>query len=117
MGVVTNAFVNHIEPILTRLGLANFFQSFIDGAVVKAYKPSPEPFRHAMKDLTSEPATTLYVGDEYYADIVGATQLDIDAIWINGRGHSLEEMLSRHGEQSRPTLVVRSVDHLVELLG
>ncbi len=116
MGVITNAFVNHIQPILNRAGIADFFQSFVDGAVVKAYKPSAEPFRYAMRELNSRPATTLYVGDEYYADVVGATNLGIDAIWVNARGHSLEELMDEHGRMSQPLLIAQSIEHLTTLL-
>ncbi|TFF91849.1 HAD family hydrolase [Candidatus Thorarchaeota archaeon] len=116
MGVITNAFVGHIKPILTRLGIAHFFECFVDGGVVKAYKPSPAPFEFTMRQLGSEPSTTLFVGDEFYADIVGATNLGIDSIWINGRDRSLEDLLREHGEQSRPILVAESVEDLVGLL-
>jgi FMN phosphatase YigB (HAD superfamily) len=112
LGVVTNSFENHLHLILSKLKLVDFFQCFVDGGDVKTFKPSPAPFQCALDCLGFSANDSLFVGDEFYADIFGATSIGMDAIWINNRGGDLDSMISKYGESSRPLVVVESISEL-----
>lgn len=53
-------------------GLSEYFPYALAGGEVNVYKPEPEIFTPALKHMDVAPAETVYVGDNYYADIVGA---------------------------------------------
>ncbi|MDF1541323.1 MAG: HAD-IA family hydrolase [Candidatus Thorarchaeota archaeon] len=116
IGVVTNGFEKHIQIILSKLNLLHYFASMVDGGDVKAFKPMALPFQRAMDNLGVGPKETLFVGDEYFADIVGSTSLGIDAVWVKSRGGNLDEMVAKYGESSRPKLVVDSTAELAQYL-
>ena len=116
LGAITNAFEKHLQLILSKLNLLHYFQCMVDVGDVKAFKPMALPFQRAMDCLGVSPKETLFVGDEYYADIVGSTSLGIDAIWVNNRGGVLDEMVAKYGDSSRPKLVIDSVTELGKYL-
>jgi len=70
MGVITNSFVGDVKTILGALDLARFFTVLIDSGDMNAFKPMPEIFEYAMRGLGVTKNKVLFIGDEYYADIV-----------------------------------------------
>ena len=116
LGVVTNSFEKHLPLILTKLNLMDYFQCLVDSGDVSAFKPSPQPFQRVLSCLGTTTQETLFVGDEYFADIVGATSLGMDAIWVNNRGGDIEKMISKYSESSRPLMVVEAVSELGKFL-
>ena len=67
---------NRNEPFAEELksfGIADLFEFSLAGGEVDSYKPEPEIFHHALKRVTGLSAhETIYVGDNYYADVVGS---------------------------------------------
>ncbi len=116
LGVVSNAFEKDTHFILSKLNLLHYFQCMIDGGDVRAFKPMALPFKQAMACLGVSPNETLFVGDEYYADILGSTAIGIDAVWVNNRGVALNEMVEKYGASTCPILVVDSVAELIKYL-
>ncbi len=116
LGVITNSFEGHLRLILERLGVIDKFSALVDPGDVKAYKPMASPFEETLKRLNSQIHSTLYIGDEYYADVMGAKRLGIDVVWINNRGQSLEDNILRYGEATRPDLVLGEVNELLKYL-
>ena len=116
LGVVTNGFEGHIEKILQKLRVSDYFQAKVDTAVVQTYKPRPEPFEYALSQLGTIPERTLYVGDEYLSDIVGSKTVGMSAVWVNMRNHDLQFMLDKFGPEYHPDLVVDSISRLIDFL-
>jgi len=116
LGVVTNSFEKHLQLILSKLNMLHYFSCLVDGGDVKAFKPMQEPFQRAVECLGFDYKEVLFVGDEYYADIVGSTSVGMDAVWVNNRGGNLSDLVSKYGESSRPILVVDTVLKLEEYL-
>ncbi len=71
LGVVSNREKSYAEE-LDKLGLGFYFDFSLAGGEVFAYKPAPEIFRRALERTGTNPEETLYVGDNYYADVLGA---------------------------------------------
>ena len=112
LGVITNSFEGHLQAILKKLDISKFFRVLVDTSSAQAYKPMNDPFRFALRELGVKAENALYIGNEYRADIFGSRSAGLNAIWINSRGDSLEEMLAKFGEATSPLLVIDSVAEL-----
>jgi len=115
LAVITNSFEDHTDPILRRTGIRDYFDVLIDSGVTRTFKPDPRAFLAALDGLEARPQDALVVGDEYYADIVGAHRAGIDAVWVNIRGDSLDEHLRRFGGDTAPAFVVDTIAELRDL--
>jgi HAD superfamily hydrolase (TIGR01549 family) len=112
LGIVTNSFEGHIRPILDRLGVLLLFDAVVDPSMMKAYKPMSKPFECVLDLLHSAPEQSLYIGDEYYADIVGARRAGMDAVWLNVREQPLDQNVAKYGPDTTPLLEIRSLEDL-----
>jgi len=71
---------------LTQLGLLEYFELAMVAAEFSAWKPDPLIFQCALERLEVSPEKTYYVGDNYYADIVGAQRAGLHPILIDPDG-------------------------------
>mgnify|MGYP006295994157 CR=1 FL=1 len=77
---------NRSEPFhdeIEKLGLAGFFDFAFTAGEVGVWKPDKEIFQHALTQAQSIPKEAIYIGDNYYADIVGAQQAGLEAILVD----------------------------------
>ena len=68
---------------LGRCGLGGWFEGHITAASAGAAKPDARIFAHLAAAAGVEPGDILHVGDDPLADVVGATQAGIPAVWLN----------------------------------
>ncbi len=85
LGVVTNRFWGG-QPFLAgvqKLGLFEYFEpnTMAISADLGIRKPNPDIFRHALRELNAEPKESVMVGDSLHADVTGAKELDMLAVW------------------------------------
>jgi putative hydrolase of the HAD superfamily len=85
IGVISNAD-GRIEDVLRRCEIADCFLSITDSGLVGHEKPHPEIFRQALETLKARPEESLYVGDVYTVDYVGATQAGMQAVLMDVPG-------------------------------
>ena len=116
MGVLSNSFEGHADVILRKLGIGEYFDAVVDCGLVRAYKPMPQPFEKTLELLGVEARDALCVGDEYYADIVGANLVGMATIWINSRESSLQDLVSKYGPETSPDYVLDSVAEMLEFI-
>ncbi len=57
----------------------------------KSYKPRKELFELALKNTGLSPDEVLHIGDSMSSDVKGATDVGINAIWINRSGKEVPE--------------------------
>jgi FMN phosphatase YigB (HAD superfamily) len=67
-------------------GISEFFQFSLAGGEVEAFKPEPEIFVHALKRADVTAKETIYVGDNYYADVVGSRRAGIKPVLYDPAG-------------------------------
>jgi HAD superfamily hydrolase (TIGR01509 family) len=79
MAVISNADGN-IEAVLSRCGIADCFESIADSGIVGFEKPRLEIFEAALKTAKARPDESLYVGDVYSVDYVGARNAGMQAV-------------------------------------
>ena len=116
LGVLSNSFEGHAKIILEKLELDHYFLSVLDCGDVQAYKPMSSLFERVVQNLNVEISKSIYVGDEYYADMVGAKGAGMTTIWINKRERSLSDLITKHGADSSPDYVLKSVSEMYEIL-
>jgi FMN hydrolase / 5-amino-6-(5-phospho-D-ribitylamino)uracil phosphatase len=68
---------------LQRCGLARWFEGHVTAISAGAAKPDARIFTN-LRDLAKvEASQVLHIGDDPHADVVGATQAGMQAIWVN----------------------------------
>lgn len=85
IGVISNAD-GGIENVLRACGIADCFRTITDSGQVGYEKPHPEIFRHALKQMKAAPEESLYIGDVYSVDYLGATGAGMQAVLMDVAG-------------------------------
>jgi HAD superfamily hydrolase (TIGR01549 family) len=85
LGVVSNRSHPYSEQ-MAALGLTPFFQFALAAGEVNSWKPEPGIFLHAVERLGTQPQKTIYVGDNYYADILGAANAGLRPVLLDPEG-------------------------------
>jgi HAD superfamily hydrolase (TIGR01662 family) len=95
------------DEYLGTLNLMSFFDFALVAGDLSCWKPDPEIFRHALKRLGLRPEETVYVGDNYYADVVGAQRAGMRPILVDPDGFFPDAVCP----------VIRTMGELPEVLG
>jgi putative hydrolase of the HAD superfamily len=85
IAVISNAD-GKIADVLERCGIARCFRTITDSGLVGYEKPHPQIFRHALKSMNAAPGESLYVGDVYSVDYLGATGAGMRAVLMDVPG-------------------------------
>jgi len=94
--VISNAD-GRIDAVLRRCGIADCFQSITDSGIVGHEKPHPAIFEAALREMKAAPAESLYVGDVYSVDYLGARNAGMQAVLFDVAGAYREQDLPRVG--------------------
>src|SRR5215470_4763916 len=94
IGVISNAD-GKIDKVLAKCEIARCFRTITDSGLVGFEKPRPEIFQHALQSLHAKPEESLYVGDVYSVDYLGATQAGMHAILMDVSGAYREKGIPR----------------------
>ena len=87
LGLVSNV-AQDMESTYTELGLQPYLDFKVTSAEVGCDKPRPEIFMAALKKAQVKPEESIYVGDQYHLDIVGAQGVGIKAVLIDRNNYS-----------------------------
>jgi len=85
LAVVSNREKPYQQEIES-LGIASYFAFSMAGGEVNAWKPEPDIFLHACSRLEIHPSQAVYVGDNYFADVVGARRAGLQPVLYDPRG-------------------------------
>ncbi|MGH9499412.1 MAG: HAD family hydrolase [Terriglobales bacterium] len=104
LAVISNAD-GKIEEVLKRREIADCFASITDSGLVGYEKPHPAIFQAALQAMQAKAADSLYVGDVYSVDYLGATDVGMQGVLMDVSGayrgadadrvESLEELVRR----------------------
>ena len=111
LAVLTNGEEGHQSMKIRQLELEKWIPSdniFISGAIGHA-KPAVEPFRFIEENLQLDREKTVYIGDSFANDIVGAKSAGWHAVWMNHRGRALPD------HRYLPDKEVHSASELLQL--
>ncbi len=85
LGVISNRD-KPFQELLHEHGIGEFFDFSLAAGEVNTFKPEPEVFEHALRRVNLSPRDAVYVGDNYYADVVGARRAGLQPILYDPRG-------------------------------
>jgi FMN phosphatase YigB (HAD superfamily) len=94
IAVISNAD-GGIERVLSRCGIADCFESITDSGIVGFEKPRTEIFEAALSLMKARAEESLYVGDVYSVDYVGARNAGMQAVLLDVAGAYRDRDLPR----------------------
>jgi 2-haloalkanoic acid dehalogenase type II len=83
LAVLSDADRDFLEASLRRNGLA--FDAVASSEELRVYKPHASIFRETCERLGVAPDEALYLGDSPWADVAGARNAGLRAVWLNRR--------------------------------
>lgn len=85
LGLVSNRD-GDLAPLAAQYGIGEYFNFTLSGGQAGSFKPDSRIFRLALQMAGDvPPARALYIGDNYYADVLGATAVGMEALLIDPR--------------------------------
>ncbi|WP_404331755.1 HAD family hydrolase [Mesobacillus maritimus] len=87
LGILTNGPYQHQLMKIKQLGLTKWIPKeniFISSAIGSA-KPDPLAFESVEKKLNLNKVKTVFIGDSFENDVIGAKQVGWNSIWMNHR--------------------------------
>ncbi len=94
IAVISNAD-GRIDAVLRRCGICDCFDSITDSGIVGHEKPHPAIFEAALREMKAQPSESLYVGDVYSVDYMGARNAGMDAVLFDVAGAYREREFPR----------------------
>ncbi len=94
IAVISNAD-GRIDAVLRRCGIVDCFENITDSGKVGHEKPHPAIFEAALHAMKADAAASLYVGDMYSVDYVGARQAGMQAVLFDVAGAYREREFPR----------------------
>jgi putative hydrolase of the HAD superfamily len=94
IAVISNAD-GRIDAVLRRCGIVDCFANITDSGIVGHEKPHPAIFEAALREMKADPAESLYVGDVYSVDYVGARNAGMQAVLFDVAGAYREQEFAR----------------------
>jgi putative hydrolase of the HAD superfamily len=85
MAVISNRDQPYQETLDTHR-ISEFFEFSLAGGEVKAFKPDPGMFEQALKRANLAAREAIYVGDNYFADVVGSRRAGLTPVLVDPRG-------------------------------
>lgn len=85
LGVISNRDKPFLD-VLKHHGIDEFFDFSLAAGEVNVFKPEPGVFEHALQRLNLSPQEAIYVGDNYYADVVGARRAGLQPVLYDPLG-------------------------------
>ena len=79
LGVISNRD-KPFQDLLQDHGIGEFFDFALAAGEVNVFKPEPGIFEHALRRVNLLAKEVIYVGDNYYADVVGARRAGLTPV-------------------------------------
>lgn len=93
--LISNGFGDAAETKVTKCGLKKYFTTIVISETVGVHKPDPRIFHHAVKNAKTAIPDSVMVGDSLEADIRGAQNVGMDAIYFNPKNEAVPRDIKR----------------------
>jgi putative hydrolase of the HAD superfamily len=100
--IITNGFAEVQEKKLNNSGIRKYFETITNSENAGAKKPNPVIYVHALANANAKKETSIMIGDCIDADVNGALDFGIDAIYFNFHKVKVEQN-------------IKQINHLSEL--
>lgn len=81
--IITNGFEEVQQKKLDKSKIAHFFDKVITSESVGVKKPNAKIFNHALEITNANPETSMMIGDNLEADVLGAQKIGMQTIFFN----------------------------------
>ncbi len=98
------------RKLLGDFGLTEKFETIVISEDVGWRKPNANIFNRALDNMNIDAQDTVFVGDNFNADVVGSMNLGMDAIWLNRNNESLESL------DPVPAYIVNKFPEIVDIV-
>ncbi|MFT4650762.1 MAG: phosphoglycolate phosphatase [Polaribacter sp.] len=120
LGCVTNKPIAFTQPLLSMMGIADFFDVTIGGDQVERRKPDPQPLLMAAEKLRVDPKEAVMVGDSI-SDVMAARAAGMPIICVSyGYNHGQaiygQEGRGQERHSHHPDAVIDSLAELKTLI-
>lgn len=88
LGIVSNAQRLFTVPELSKFSLIDYFDRIVLSSDFGVRKPDPQIFEALLSALRVPPETVVFIGDNPFDDIHGASQMGMRTVWIRHPDHS-----------------------------
>lgn len=86
LGLITNRVnIARFHELLDAMELRPYFDMILASGEVGVQKPEPGIFEAALQRMAALPGQSLYVGDNYWADVVGARRAGLTPVLLDPR--------------------------------
>lgn len=82
LALVTNGGPDMQDQKIDGLGIRDYFETVVYAGHDVPAKPDPEPFERALTDLETTADRSLYVGNNYESDVLGAANAGMQSILV-----------------------------------
>src|SRR5208282_651996 len=111
IAVISNAD-GTIQQVLSRCNIADCFESITDSGIVGVEKPRREIFEAALQSMNAPADESLYVGDFYSVDFLGAREAGMQAVLLDISGAYRDLANGSHSQAGRELPRVESLAQL-----
>src|SRR5690606_28036382 len=81
--IITNGFQEVQTGKLRNSNIAHYFATVTNSEMAGVKKPNPKIFEYALNLAKTDRASSLMIGDSFEADIEGALNVGLDAVFFN----------------------------------
>src|SRR5437773_3654513 len=107
LGIISNADGN-IADVLARCGIADCFESITDSGIVGKEKPHPAIFEAAVSSLGVSAGESVYTGDIYSVDYIGAMAAGMQCVLFDVSGAYRDASVTRVESLEQLELTLRN---------
>lgn len=100
--LITNGFAHVQEKKLKNANLKSYFSTVTNSEMAGVKKPNPVIFEYALNLAKANKQTSIMIGDSIEADVLGALDAGIDAIYFNENKEAVDSN-------------IKQINHLLEL--
>jgi len=113
LGIFSNAGDDKdVQELIESFGIRSYFDFVLTSAACFYRKPHPRTFELALAHWNATPEEAAMIGDSLEADIVGAKQAGMTAIWLTRRSQFKDEDMRR----IKPDFSLRKLSELPSTL-
>jgi putative hydrolase of the HAD superfamily len=116
LGALSNGSILEQIEVLVRMNIIQFFDDIVISEEAGLMKPSPELFILALTRLEVAPHESVFVGDSWSDDVVGATNAGLRAFYLRDADNYEAKARETTGHQPVPHVIVRSLPEIGDVI-
>jgi YjjG family noncanonical pyrimidine nucleotidase len=121
MHIITNGFIEVQGHKMNAANLNSYFTHMINSEHCGVRKPHPEIFEYALNKAGADKSSSLMIGDDWDADILGARDFGMDQAYLTTTDDMLSELNEENGHDKirhnyKPTYAIKSLHELMDIL-